>query len=414
MSKGRHQQSTKSKMLSSMSKKQLTIIIASLGAVAAVILCVVLIVRGISNRSELPDIPGADDQLQSGDDLTGDATVDPGVVTDPGTVQDKVEDPASDPGTEPDGDPVYTGPVNPLTGEPLASSIDNIRPYAVMLNNIRAAVPQAGISKADIIYEVPVEGGITRLLALYTDLTAAEAIGSVRSARPYFLDLAQGYDAIFIHAGASNAAYLEIRNRGIDNIDGVNGSGETFYRDSWRRSNMGYEHSLMLDPSLVADYVEQHSFRTRHEDGFTYGLKFSDTKPDSAILGQTVTAAFSSTKSTTFAYSETDGLYYVSQFGTGMKDSETDEQLTVKNVLILKASISQITGDEEGRLNVKLTGSGSGYLVRDGVSVEITWSKSSAEDQFSFTYTDGSAAELGRGTTYIAIVPTGSDNVDFS
>ena len=79
----------------------------------------------------------------------------------------------------------------------------NRRPVAVMLNNLKEALPQLGQSSADIIYEVPAEGGITRMLGVYQSLDGVGTIGSIRSARPYYLELALGHDAIFLHAGAA-------------------------------------------------------------------------------------------------------------------------------------------------------------------------------------------------------------------
>ena len=136
------------------------------------------------------------------------------------------------------------------------NDISQKRPYVVMINNIKVATPQSGISKADIIFETLAEGGLTRLMAVYQDIENIGIVGSVRSARPYFIDIAMGLDAIFVHAGGSDDAYITIKDRDVDNIDGVHGSGETFFRDQWRQKNMGYEHSLMLDTSLLDAYCQ--------------------------------------------------------------------------------------------------------------------------------------------------------------
>ena len=97
---------------------------------------------------------------------------------------------------------------NPLTGEGQMTEQLN-RPYAVVINNIKAALPHHGVSQADMIYEILAEGGITRCLAIFTDLADVEKLGSIRSARTYFIDLAKAYDAILVHAGGSGYAYDE-------------------------------------------------------------------------------------------------------------------------------------------------------------------------------------------------------------
>ena len=101
-------------------------------------------------------------------------------------------------GDEEEQDDGLTGPVNPLTGLATDTDISGKRPFAVMINNIRVATPQCGISKADIIFETLAEGGLTRLMAVYQDIEDVGTIGSVRSARPYYIDIAMGFDAIFV------------------------------------------------------------------------------------------------------------------------------------------------------------------------------------------------------------------------
>ena len=110
--------------------------------------------------------------------------------------------PVATPTPEPTPTP-YNGPVSPLSGLPMGEEWVNRRPVAVMLNNLKEALPQLGQSSADIIYEVPAEGGITRMLGVYQSLDGVGTIGSIRSARPYYLELALGHDAIFLHAGAA-------------------------------------------------------------------------------------------------------------------------------------------------------------------------------------------------------------------
>lgn len=105
-------------------------------------------------------------------------------------------------------------PVNPLTGEALSAPYDGSRPYAVMINNIQVAMPQCGTSHADIMYEVLAEGGVTRMMAIFSGLEGETPLGSIRSLRPYYLSIARSYDAIMVHAGASEGAYADLSNTG--------------------------------------------------------------------------------------------------------------------------------------------------------------------------------------------------------
>lgn len=308
---------------------------------------------------------------------------------------------------------IYDGPVNPLTGLPVDEDISANRPYAVMINNLKVAVPQDGIGSADIIYETLAEGGITRLVAIYQDISVVDTIGSVRSSRPYFLDLAQAHDAIYIHAGGSDDAYTQIKARGVTNIDGVNGSGETFFRDSWRQKNMGYEHSLMLNTTLLPDYISKYSIRSTHNDDYKCNMVFSDDPDFEGETGENVIVTFSSGKNTSFAYDQDSGLYTVSQYNTTMIDSIDDSDVQVKNIIVLYASISKISGDTVGRLKMTLTGSGDGYFICNGKYTEIVWSKDSYTSQFEYALKDGTQVEFGRGTTYVTIIPTSEGKVSF-
>ena len=175
--------------------------------------------------------------------------------------------PAEEP--EPRPEPYVPSGINPLTGEPMESKYENNRPVAVMLNNLKAAQPQLGISQADIIYEVPAEGGITRMLGVYQSLEGVGNLGSIRSARSYYLELALGLDALFVHAGGSPGAYRDLPAWGVDNMDGVRGrsDAEIFWRDAERRKSKGYEHSLLTSGERILDYLGEGHFPTEHESG---------------------------------------------------------------------------------------------------------------------------------------------------
>lgn len=303
------------------------------------------------------------------------------------------------------------GPVNPLTGLEVSEEISQNRPYAVMVNNLKAALPQQGVGSADIIYEVPVEGGITRMLAVFQDISDVGTIGSVRSVRPYYLDLVQGLDGILIHAGGSDQAYSDIWSRGIDNVDGVNGSGEIFFRDPDRKAQgLDTEHTMVTTSELIAEYLPTYNIGLQHEEDYTYEIAFLDSGTRSGgASAKTIQVVFSTYKTGVFEYSEDDGEYYVSQHGDEYIDGNTDEQVSVKNVLVLFANITGVPGDTAGRLQAELIGSGSGYFICDGEYFPITWTKDGYTSQFVYTMEDGSAVAFGRGTSYVNIVATGAD-----
>ena len=148
--------------------------------------------------------------------------------------------PTLTPTPEPTPEPTQVPPekVNPLTGLPIGGEATaNQRPVAIMLNNIKEALPQQGNSQADILYEVLAEGGITRMLGVYQSMEGVGEVGSVRSARPYYLELALGLDAIYLHAGGSDEAYADIKAWDVTALDCVRTTAysATFWRDAQRR-----------------------------------------------------------------------------------------------------------------------------------------------------------------------------------
>ena len=109
---------------------------------------------------------------------------------------------ATEAGTFDQGEALPKGKVRSyLTGKIVDKKIGRKRPYAIMLNNIYGAIPQAGIERADVVYEAPVEGAITRLMGIFEDYDGMEKIGSVRSCREYYVHFAKEFDALYVHYG---------------------------------------------------------------------------------------------------------------------------------------------------------------------------------------------------------------------
>lgn len=310
---------------------------------------------------------------------------------------------------EPEPTPLpYT---NPLTGEGLEEPVTT-RVWAVMINDYYGALPQCGVSEADIIYETLAEGGITRMMAIFTDIRAAETLGSIRSIRDYYVSIGMAYDAVTVHAGYSPAAQTMLAQYDIDNIDGVGGSFpeiNPFYRDS-SRGAYGSEHTLFTTGEDLWDCAESYGYELEADEDADYGLHFTeDGTPDGEDAGY-VCVTFTS-KTTSFVYDEETQLYGGYQYGSEYTDANTGDQLQFTNLLVLSASISVV--DSVGRVDVGLIGSGSGWFVCGGKYVEITWERESLYDNFHYYLTDGSELELGVGKTYIGIIPTSGGSVEF-
>jgi len=302
----------------------------------------------------------------------------------------------------------YDGYTNPLTGEPMDEDISGNRPFAVMFNNTQIALPQHGTSEVDIFYEMLAEGGVTRILGVYQDISDVGDIGTIRSVRSYFLDCVQGLDAILIHAGGSDMAYEDIETRGVDHIDGVKGTGDIFFRDSERIASIGSEHSMFTSSELIEKNISNYSFGTEHDSDYSYEMKFADDgTPQNGSSASGVEVVFSDYKTGLFEYDADKGVYYVSEYSEAYIDGNNDEQVSVTNVLVLYSGFTPVTGTT--LLQTNLVGSGSGYYACGGEYVPITWSKDSYTDQFVYTLEDGTEVVFGCGKSYINIVPTDTE-----
>ena len=304
---------------------------------------------------------------------------------------------------------------NSLTGLPMEPEYERNRPVAVMLNNLKKAQPQLGNAQADIIYEVPAEGGITRMLAVYQTLDGIGTLGSIRSSRPYYIELALGHDALYVHAGGSPEAYQDLKSWKVNNIDGVNGSASqsaVFWRDQERRKTMDYEHTLVTSGEKIQSFWDSSKYAKTHGDGYTYSQTFTDEPLTGGATAEHVKLAYTSYKTGLFDYDAATGRYLVSQYQAPYVDGNTGEQVSAVNLLLLETNISVISGDKEGRLKVRTTGEGDGLLCRNGQSVPIHWSRADRNSPFVYTTADGQPLALGRGNSYVCIMDPKTSKVD--
>lgn len=318
--------------------------------------------------------------------------------------------PTPTPSPTPTPDPYEGKKQSMLTGEWIPEEEKEYRPFAVMLNNIKTASPQSGIGQADIVYEALTEAGITRFLAIYSEIgegtPAAERLGSVRSARHYFVSFADEYDAIFVHFGETTYAAKKMKNLGIDHITGMYGAGvASFYRDN----SIKAPHNAFASLKGIRTGVERAGFRTEYEEGYEPHFHFyaEDTGLDGVQGAQEaykLTLGFSAYMEPYFVYDPEAGVYARFQFDGEHTDYNTKEQLTFKNLII--QLVDEWNIDKNGYQTMDIEDAqGNGYYITNGVCVPVTWKKN--ESKRFMRYYDNSGGELtiNPGKTYIAVFP---------
>ena len=298
--------------------------------------------------------------------------------------------------------PIETG-INSLTGLPIDESKANNRPIAIMINNYHGAQPLHGVSEADIMFECPAEGGITRILSVFKDYEKVSTIGSVRSSRPYFIDLAKSLDAIYVHLGGSTHAYEKLNSGYIDSIDLI-GLGQFMWRDSSRRSKLGLEHSAMTSGEKLVEAVKFKGYKTQIDPKFKNTLNFGEKSQ--VFEGQEVkevSAIFSDYKRTTFTYDAQKQTYLVSQFKGPQIDGNINEQNSKQNILFLDVNGQKI--DNSKLLSLTTIGEGSGKYFSRGKCINIKWSRSEGANSFKFYTTDKKDLIMLPGKIYVCVLP---------
>lgn len=282
------------------------------------------------------------------------------------------------------------------------------RPVAVMINNVKDALPQYGISQADVIFELPVEGDLTRLMALYADYTTMPDICAIRSCRYYYPAIAKGFDAFYVHWGMDPSVTDYVASLNINRYDGLANTGGLFGRDSARK-NAGYsmEHTGYFKGTQFAAVAKESGVRTdllETKTGTAFNFcKMGTIKTPEGQPCKEVKVKFGAATAT-LTYDAESRAYYKLFNGDKHVDGKTGEQLSFTNVFVLETSIS--VRDEVGHKKLDWAGSSStkGYYISNGVVQNIRWSKANGNESSYLKFYDesGKELEINRGKSYIA------------
>lgn len=279
------------------------------------------------------------------------------------------------------------------------------RPYAVMINCHNGALPQAGLDKAYIVYELMVEGGITRMMALFKDVDV-EKIGSSRSARIQFLDYVYENDAIYAHAGGAQDAIERIRKEKINDVDV---DGKYGFRD--KTLDRAWEHKLFTSTKQLKEGAEakNYSLTTNSGNLLNYSAEDIDTsKFEGSSIAKNVSVKYSSYRTSNYVYDETTKTYLRSMNDTKNIDLVTGKQYTVKNIIVYSVEYSNYTHHGySAYVKTDNVGTGEGYYISNGYSIPITWTKPSKNEKTVYKIkSTGEELVVNDGNTYIQIYPT--------
>lgn len=304
-----------------------------------------------------------------------------------------------------------------LTGQWKDEAVVTRRPIAVMIPNNAPAMPQYGISKASIIYEAPVEGRITRLMAVFEDFDDLDRIGPVRSSRDYFVYVAMGYQALYCNWGLARPYVEELINR--DTVQNISQAVAGIYNPASeaydRVSRPGYADEfrgyLFIDGLMKA--AERLGYEWEYDDAyvppFTFAAEgvlaqdnYEDAEKAAMIYpgGQGGNSGGYGAYNPYFEYHEEDNLYYRYQDGKKQIDEINNEQLTVSNV-VFQYCHGEVRDDHD-YLAFGVHGEGDAIVFTGGKAIKGTWKRYDGDATPAKIYDEeGEEIIFNQGKTWI-------------
>ena len=286
------------------------------------------------------------------------------------------------------------------------------RPIAVMIDNNIDAQPQAGLNDAYMVYEIIVEGGESRLMALFKGVNL-DKIGPVRSSRHYFLDYALENDAIYVHHGWSPQAESDISTLGVNNINGISESSSDF----WRVKDKSAPHNLFTSTASILKIAERKGYSTSSskESILNYvanEFNLTEKYETNAIVAKNITIPHSKLQTVEYKYNEETKTYTRYARQKLQTDYITGDAVETKNIIITMCDNYTLQDSEnKGRQGLKNIGTFDGYYITNGNAIPIKCTKTSRESQTVYKDLEGNEININDGNTFINICPTDANIV---
>ena len=276
------------------------------------------------------------------------------------------------------------------------------RPIAVMIDNHNQAWPQAGLNKAYMVYEIIVEGGETRLMAIFKGVTV-DKIGPVRSSRHYFIDYAMENDAIYAHYGWSPQAESDIKKYSINNLNGITESTSTF----WRVKDKSAPHNAVTSTEALLKAAKSKGYKTTSDKESVLNYVTDEVNLEDGITANSVTIPHSTLQKVKYVYDETNQVYKRYARNKAQTDWDTGNAITTKNIIITFCDNYTLTDSEnKGRQGLKNIGTFDGYYITNGKAIKIKCTKTTRDQQTKYEDLNGNEIKVNDGNTWVNICPT--------
>ena len=269
-------------------------------------------------------------------------------------------------------------------------------PLAVVLDNTGSGFPQSGLSAADFIAEMPVEGTTTRLMAMFYNQDPGD-VGPIRSARPYFLSLAQSFRGVMVHDGGSPESLAVIQQQNIQTINSQRPGSVSFTRQAGRSA----PYNLYTQGGQLRSAVAALGLHT--------ATQVSNRVPElTEIAPPARTAAINYGASrSSFVYQASSNRYQWIHGSQQATDAANGQAIQVDAVLIANITAQQLPNDTEGRLYIPLDQGGQATLLLNGRTTTGEWRLGGPASAGGLVFVDeeGSIVNLAGLKVWASFVP---------
>lgn len=290
----------------------------------------------------------------------------------------------------------------PLLGiqAPSASAI-LARTVVVKIDNEPGSHPEANLSAADVVFETPTEGGISRYAAVYHSQSPS-VVGPVRSARESDAYIVPWFRALFARCGADFVAEAAVKNAHVEDLNQFTVPGPYF-----RRGPHAAPHNLYADLPALKRAGVAHGFEATLTPPH---LDFGEVTATPSGSGIRVSSSFSASERFSWTWAPKAGLYARVLNGSSLGDEGSAKPYQASNVVVIlaKAHLGRALDAAGNRtMDVVLRGTGSAMLFRDGRRWDCTWTARTGEPPL-LRASDGTPLSLSPGITWFEVLPVGT------
>ena len=291
-----------------------------------------------------------------------------------------------------------------LDGVLAPTNLAHREPVAVMISDNAIDRPQSGISSASIVYQVPMEGGEDRYMAVFQEGTATD-IGGVRSARPFFVSWVMEYKAVYAHVGGDPKTLTQVipANAGnFYNMDEINGGSCAYHRVSTRPA----PHNDYTNTAALLGCAAKLNYPTSYQNLPT--RPFRDDTPTAQLpASQTISIPYH-TGTVGYQFDPKTDSYLRIIGGKPEIDPANSQEVYARNVIVMYQTVSLDPNTDPGYNRILLgnVGSGKATLFIEGKTINATWKKPSSTALTRFYDSSGNEIPLVRGEIFMQVVPT--------